>query len=192
MEDDLPFNLHSQNQNDGLPSDFDFSFEENEIEDDNIDFLNNKELVESFGEFLKVKESNFNLLNLNPIYFLKKIYNFYNRASLDCFFLKLKKKVKEKNISKIIQLKSENFENNPNSTKVILDIDFEKNLFKVKNNYSTEEISIPLIIKEESFEIPISGCDKNKLEISLLQQKENKIKQKQKLIKAWEIIVQII
>ena len=172
MEDDnLPFNLQSQNQNDGLPNDFDFSFEENEIEDDNIDFLNNKELVESFGEFLKVKISNFNLLNLNPIYFFKKIYNFYNQSSLDCFFLKLQKKVKEKKISKIIQLKRENFAGDQNSTKVNLDIDFEKNLFKVKNNYSTEEISIPLIIKKETFEIPVLGYDKNKLDISLLQPK---------------------
>ena len=39
---------------------------------------------------------------------------------------------------------------------------------------------IPLIIKKESFEIPVLGCDKNKIEISLLlQPKESKTKQNQ-------------
>ena len=110
MEDDIETNNQIQvNQNiiefnPGVqPEDEDISIEFQDFELDeetivsevenykgNDEFMNYKEYMEIFDEYLEIKKSNIKEAYSNSLYFIKKIISFYNKETFfDCYFLTL-------------------------------------------------------------------------------------------------------
>jgi len=91
-----PINLEENNDS------FNFEFKENDIlPSHDLEILNAKEFQDIFGNNLDINQSQLNQAYSNPIYYFKKIIYFYIKSTyLDCYFLKLKNTLKDKNAKK--------------------------------------------------------------------------------------------
>ena len=151
-----PINLEENNDS------FNFEFKENDIlPSHDLEILNEKEFQDIFGNYLDIKQSQLNQVYSNPLYYFKKIIEFYNKSTyLDCYFLKLKNILKDKNAKKKATAKSGKNEG-------ILKIQLTDDEKSAKLISSNNQISIPFEIDDDYLKIKISSFKNNTIEIPL-------------------------
>ena len=186
MEDDIETNNQIQvNQNiiefnPGVqPEDEDISIEFQDFELDeetivsevenykgNDEFMNYKEYMEIFDEYLEIKKSNIKEAYSNSLYFIKKIISFYNKETFfDCYFLTLKcpPQIKNEKSEKFIS-----FNTQIDKEKIYLNFDKESKIINYKITPDNLQFPISLNINKNSIHFPISNIDEAKKQITII------------------------
>ena len=186
MEDDIETNNQIQvNQNiiefnPGVqPEDEDISIEFQDFELDeetivsevenykgNDEFMNYKEYMEIFDEYLEIKKSNIKEAYSNSLYFIKKIISFYNKETFfDCYFLTLKcpPQIKNEKSEKFIS-----FNTQIDKEKIYLNFDKESKIINYKITPDNLQFQISLNINKNSIHFPISNIDEAKKQITII------------------------